>query len=323
MPPPITLYRAWRVVGAALATASVAGAQDTAEVRDSLGAAKPTEHAVVTPEPGKPPERSLESILAPWTVRIDPHVWWVSPSGSIKLPASSSGAASNGDSVRVERLNLDSPRLSPYLEAQINADPWRFSLSGGSFSLDRGHTTADSAFQLGDMPVSIGDSLAVSFDFTTVEASAGYRFWRHDFKASSRHPEDAWDTVVSTYVVGGVRLEDVNAAVRLNNPPVGGVGSVASHQVFVEPFAGIRLEAELARHFGVDFQLTGGGFADSDKSSITIDVAVAFAWRPWDNVGVQIGWRQLAFTLKDGHSPQEFEYSGRMAGVFAGVTIRF
>ena len=46
-------------------------------------------------------------------------------------------------------------------------------------------------------------------------------------------------------------------------------------------------------------------------------------WRPHPNVGVQIGWRQVAYWLNDGEGEDEFEYNGRMAGIQGGLVIRF
>jgi len=50
---------------------------------------------------------------------------------------------------------------------------------------------------------------------------------------------------------------------------------------------------------------------------------VGVTWRPVRHVGVQVGYRQLAFDLEDGEGTDRFRFRGAMAGVFAGVTVRF
>lgn len=264
---------------------------------------------------------SARSALPDWRVEVNARAWWLSPSGKIRLPGSS--AAGNGDMVRVDDLNLDTPRFGPYAEVHVESSPWRLSFGGGAFSLDRDQTEASRTFQVGELGVSPGDSLSVSFEFVTTQVTAGYRLGQHDFKAHSVCPEDAVDTVLTAYVVGGVRLYEFDVSVRQNAPAGSGPSSAQSDQLFVEPIVGVRLEAEIARRFGIDFELTGGGYGDSDRSSLSVDVSVAFAWRPCEAVGVEIGWRQLAYRARDGEIPGEFEYNGRMAGLFAGLTVRF
>lgn len=272
-------------------------------------------------QPVIPPSR----VDPAWTVQVEPSMWYVSPSGKIKLPISSgSGPGSfttGGDEVDVSRLNLDSPRFEPAGELHISSERWRFSFSGSTYGLDRNGTVADSSFRLGSVPVAAGDRLDVSYDFTTVELTGGYRFWGRDFKAASEHPEEAMDLVGRFYGIAGARVYDFSFDMK--NLSRSGAPSADTDQFFIEPIIGLRGELDIAEDFTIDVQVSGGGFADSDRSSYSIDVIAGFQWRPTSHVGVQIGYRQLAFGLADGDGAEEFTYDGRLAGLYLGLLLRF
>jgi hypothetical protein len=276
------------------------------------------------------PETPLESgsnaparLIDPaWTVQAEPSVWYVAPSGKVKLPVKSgSGPGSfttEGDEVRLERLNLDSPRFEPTGELHLSFDRWRVTFSASTFDLERTATTADTSFRLGSVAVAAGDIFSTELELTTVEVTGGYRLWGRDFRAGSRHPEDAVDGVVRVYALAGARFYDLS----FDFARAAG-GSAGASEFFGEPIAGIRGEAVLAQDFTLDVQVSGGGFALSDSSSYSIDVLAGFQWRPTRHVGVQIGYRQLAYGLASDDGPDEFSYRGRLAGLYAGLVIRF
>lgn len=255
-----------------------------------------------------------------WTIQIEPAIWFVSPSGKFALPADT--FTTQGDKIKIKELNLDAPLISPYGELNVRADPWRFTFSAGDYSSDR-TATAESNFRLGDMVALAGDPLGVSFDFFTAEASLGYRVYQYDFRAHSEHPENATRALLSTYVLGGVRMYDVDISV--DNRAAGRIEESGTHQFFAEPIIGVRNEIELAGDFTIDQQLSFGALPIDKHSSYSVDIALGFMYRPQENVGVQIGWRQVAFWLADGEDgeAEEFEYNGRLAGLYCGVTFRF
>lgn len=268
----------------------------------------------------EPPPRRLDPA---WRVQIQPSAWFVAPSGTLRMPisAGSGGGAftTEGDAVAVERMNLDSTRLMPAGELHINSERWRFALSGAAFGIDREGTVADSSFRLGSVQVDAGDAMDVSFELTTVELTGGYRVWGYDFTAASEPPQNAVDAACRVYALLGARFYDFSFDLTNRD----GGASTGADQFFGEPIAGARAEFDIARDFSLTLQLTGGGFADSDRSSFSVDIVSGFEWRPFENVGVRIGYRQLAFDLADGDGAEEFEYDGRLAGLLAGVTIRF
>lgn len=252
-----------------------------------------------------------------WTVQFEPSAWWTSPGGKLRLPGTA--ASGGGDEVRVERLNLDTPRFSPLGEVHVNADPWLVSFSGAAYSLSRDETFADRTFRIGDVPVTAGDLLGVDFDYVTAELTVGRRIYHRDFLSLSAAPSMGTPISLTIYALGGVRVYDLDVSVR--NISTGGMS--ASQQFFVEPILGAKAVADVAEDFTIDLQISGGFYADSDRSASSLDISLAFTWRPHENVGVQLGWRQLLTWLEDGDGADEFSYKGGLAGLYTGVVVSF
>lgn len=221
--------------------------------------------------------------------------------------------------MRLERLNLDTPRFSPLGEVHINADPWLVSFSGAAYSLSRDETFADRTFRIGDVSVTEGDLLDVDFDYASAELTVGRRIYHRDFLTLSADPAMGTPIALTIYALGGVRLYDIDVSVR--NASAGGIS--ASQQFFVEPILGAKAVAEVAEDFTIDLQVSGGFYADSDRSASSLDISLAFTWRPHENVGVQLGWRQLLSWLEDGEGAGEFSFNGGLAGLYTGVVVSF
>ncbi|MBL0921941.1 MAG: hypothetical protein IBJ10_07410, partial [Phycisphaerales bacterium] len=99
-----------------------------------------------------------------------------------------------------------------------------------------------------------------------------------------------------------------------------GGGSASGEGWFAQPMGGARLELELTRKFSVDLCLDGGWWPGDSGGSTSVSVMVGFQWRPWDNVGFQIGFRQMFFTLDD---EDELEYDGSIGGLMGALVLRF
>jgi len=71
--------------------------------------------------------------------------------------------------------------------------------------------------------------------------------------------------------------------------------------------------------------VSGGAWAEANRSVFSFDMSVAFRWEPSRNFGVEVGWRQMLLIMQDGEegTVEEFEYTGGVAGLFAGVVVRF
>lgn len=258
-----------------------------------------------------------------WTLQVEPTVWFVGPSGKFKLPVNSGtgpgGFTTEGDKIRVNDVDLDSTRLRPAGTLTLASGKWRFAFWGSEYELGRSSTTVDFAGRLGAVAFAPGDQLKLDLSLGTYELSAGYRIWDYDFAENTKIKNAAVDAQLIIHLLGGARLYDLEiGAENLSSP-----GRAEGSHVFAEPMIGVRAEAIIDTDFSVILQLTAGGLPLYSTSSYSFDVVAAFQWRPTRNIGLQIGWRQLAFDLSDGRDLNKFEYSGRLAGLFTGVVIRF
>ncbi len=264
-----------------------------------------------TPAPAAPDWPALTN-PDDYTVQAQVRMWYLSPAGKLSLP-STNGAS--GAYMRTNDLDLDQPRISPYGEVSMKADAWRFTFSGANYDLSHS-ATAPVAFTLGSTPVAGGSAYRMDFDYSTFNLSVGYRFCDYDF--GKEGGGEAGRHVLRIEGVGGVRFHDVD--IRITNI----LGNTSgTDQFFGEVIAGARAELQLARDFSIDLELTAGGMPIDGHSVYSIDVAVGFSWRIVDGLAAQIGWRQLAFDLEDDSGPRQFKYEGTLAGLFAGVVIRF
>lgn len=275
-------------------------------------------------EPAAPNVPAIDRLEPQWTVQFEPVAWFVAPSGDIKLPVSSGtgpgGFTTAGDTFAVNDLNLDSTRTRPAGEVHLSAGRWRFTFAGFDYSADQSNSAADADGRLGSVELVAGDRINATLDFASYQLTAGYRIWGHDFLNASTDPSQGTDVLLNLYLIGGARLYDVGIEIeRLT----GTFASAKADHTFIEPIAGARAELEIAQDFSLDLELSVGYLPLDDSSTLSIDVAAGFTWRPIPNLGLQLGYRQLAFDLEDGDGAETFAYDGRLAGLFTGITLRF
>lgn len=242
-------------------------------------------------------------------MHFEPAIWYVSPGGDIRLPGP------GADEMDIDDLNLDSPRMTPFGELRVRRGDWSVLFSGALFEMENRGAVMDHSGQVGGVPFASGDRLVSSFDWMTFEAAGEHRLYespRGARRSGAFDFEPTWDAML------GMRVYDVSASVSAPG------GVTTSGSFFAEPFAGIRFGMELAEAFTVDIHASIGGFADGgDRASLSWDVVTGFQWRPTPHVGLQFGYRQLAFLLEDGPEGDEFKLRGAMAGLYFGGVIRF
>jgi hypothetical protein len=250
------------------------------------------------------PERRLYDT---WELRFEPSVWYVSPGGRFNLPGEPAGTAETW----LSDLNLDSPRASPYGELHLKAsEDWRFILSAFALEEDsRGAIAAQPGF-VGPHAYATGDPLESSFSLASAEAVAA---WRLPFELGRRYA----DFEGRVELIGGFR------AISMDLDLAAPAGSVSHDSVYIEPVFGMRANFEIMQRFTCDLQNTFGYFSDGEKRSATWDITVGFMYFPLENVGVQVGYRQILLDTEEGEGEDRFQYHGAAAGIFAGATIRF
>ncbi len=247
--------------------------------------------------------------LETWTIKFEPLAWYASPGGHVELPNSTLGQ------VRVDDLNLDSPRLTPFGELHVRNGNFGVTIGGFAFDMDDRGAIAEESGTMGGVAFSVGDRLVTSLSFVSAEAVAAYRFYEHprgDRAAGGVALRPTWE-----FIFGG-RVYDIDL-------DIAAPGGFTSQSTFmVEPIAGLRFSMDLIETFSLDITGSFGYFSDGrDRQSVSWDIAAGFQWNPTRSLGLQIGYRQLAFNLHDGAGNGEFDFGGAMAGLFFGGVLRF
>ncbi|MBY0260840.1 MAG: hypothetical protein K2Q20_00750 [Phycisphaerales bacterium] len=272
---------------------------------------------------GEPAAKLPEPTSPAWTVEFEPTVWFAGPSGKLRLPVTSGtgpgGFTTEGDEFEIDDLNLDTTRVRPKGAFRLGFEDWQVSFSGADYSSSRS-VSADVGGRLGSVAFAAGERLDTDFSLGAYELTLGYCVWDKSFTTDSKDPAAADDIRLRLYVLGGVRLTNVDISVSSITGPR---RTADVNQLFAEPILGARLEADLTESFGVNVLLTGGYLPIDDRTSSSVDIEAAFYYRPTAWLGIEIGYRQLAFSLEDGEGLGKFEYDGRLAGLFTGVTLRF
>lgn len=321
--PPLRRTRSMLTLTAALALSPLAAHAQSIPTTLTFQPA-PTEPAANPPAAPSTAESTASappvipsSVDPTWKVSIEPIVWYMAPSGDLKLPAS--GAATPSNKVDIADLDLDNPRLSPAGSFRIASGRWTFAFFGAAYDTD--HTnTVNQSFQLGSLSFAPGDQAKTEMTLGFYEVTAGCRIFDYDWRANSTHPETAEQALFVLSLYGGVLMQDVDIMVQQLGTQF--PDSTYSN-LFVQPIIGLDFHFAFADQFAIDLRLSGGGLPLDDESSASVDIAVAFTWQATDHIGLQIGWRQIAYWLSDGDGQDEFEYNGAVAGLFAGVTLRF
>lgn len=286
---------------------------------------------------GKPEQvaapNDQETVVAPkfglapvWQVQLQPSIWFTSPGGQLTMPGTSIPGVADPEETELEDLNVNSPRLSPFGKVHLRWKNWQVGFMGFGYSIDR-DTGINRDARIGDLFVAPGDNLRTSLDFSSFEATGAYRLLESNVVRSA----DGYARVIASLDgIFGARLYDLNYEVTLTpgdspraSPLAPPAMSTSADEFFAEPLVGLKGELEIYESITVNVQLTAGYGPWGDNESVSWDVMAGFAWRPVENVGLQIGYRQLAFDLQSGDGSERFEHSGSLAGLYFGLFIRF
>ena len=251
---------------------------------------------------------------SPWTIELHPGVWYAGFAGDLRMPRQGGGSGT----VSAQSLDMSTPRVTPYGEVNLAKGNWLIEARGFAFGADaRG--TPDVTTPLGDLDLTTSSSVSTSLDITGIELEGGYRFISYEAgkteRGGSKLRFDATGLV-------GVRMLDVGTTVSL---PDGGTGVLTDteEELAVHPLIGIKLKADLYEDFTIHFEMNGGWFGGSTESS-GFDIVVGGQWRPFRNVGLQVGYRALFFELVAGDDENEFEWgSASLQGLYGGITLNF
>jgi hypothetical protein len=246
-----------------------------------------------------------------WHLSAEPGVWYVAPSGSIHMPQRAPGAALVYPSI-LRTLGMDNPRVSPTAEINLTRGPWGATIRASSLSLSQVFTIPG-AGTIGDINFAAGSSLRGSLDLTSIEVEGRYRFF-HTSVGSRGQLRPRIDGVF------GARVNYVDWNFE-QLTPVSSVTHVG--EMFLSPILGVKGQLDLYDKVTVDMQTAFGYAPISGRHTSSWDIMLGFQWRPIDNLGIQIGYRQLVVDFSTGEGAAGFEYSGALAGLFFGIVVRF
>lgn len=257
--------------------------------------------------------------LHDWTLSFEARAWYQAPAGDLTLP----GGVTPDDEIELDELNMDSPRLSPYGELRVQRGKLRLGIGGSFFSAEKG-STIETTRTLGDVDVYEGERTRLDFSHWSMDALALYELFSYVDGSTA----DGRDEVrIRGSLGGGLRVSgvDFDFSVDPTDPSRTG-GEVLTRGydgTFVELLAAGALDIDLYERWYLSVEASGGAFGLDDRTSASFSIEPTLAWHPGSRVGVEVGYRLLIHRMEDGESPGEFEWSGSMAGLFAGLSVRF
>lgn len=258
------------------------------------------------PSPGDTdPELTFQADPA-YTVSIDSRAWFPALQGNLTMPG--------GTEYEVESVDIDEVEPTPAFATTFHADSWSITLDGFINNLDT-TAPAEEPFLLAGDTVSAGDPVHTDLSFSAFEAT-----FRHDLYDLPLHegidehgdpiPSDKID--VSLDALGGARLYSLNIDQRVRRP---GGASASFDGLWADAFAGFGLEFRLFDRASVLFNTSVGGgpssFSWNIENTVVIDAT--------PNISGQVGFRHMSVAYEE----DDFEFNGAIAGLFAGLVIRF
>ncbi len=231
---------------------------------------------------------------------ITPIVWWSAIAADISIAP--------GDSFDVESIDADEPTFAAGAQARIDAQKLTFTLGGFHRSDDAGGVRTRDAIAAGSLVIGAGSRVDWDLDLTSVKATAGYRF----------------DPIIDTERVtlaldayAGIRYFDLNF--RLTSP----AGVAAFDEQWALPVVGVRMRLDLPYEFDVLIETDLGYLPLGDTTATSWEIFAGVGYQPIPNVGVRVGFRHLSIRYTDDTGAGDEEFQGFLAGLYAGVVIRF
>ncbi|HYE61776.1 MAG TPA: hypothetical protein VD997_07245 [Phycisphaerales bacterium] len=309
-----------RVLGVAGLCGLVAGglagrawAQDSARPTGDVQTTTATETTTSTDKTLNA-QAGFERDPSKWDVSIEPAGWFVGASGRVVLPRETTTGAPAKQ--RLVDLNMDNPRFEPLLEVNARRGDWRATFRGSYFGAER--DTTGLTGELGDVSFDSSDTIRTGLDLAILELEGAYTFAG---RPQERQPDGTFAFDPRLDVVFGAHIYAEEWTIE-NLSGGTGVTSQKQSDWFVQPLIGLKLAADLYEEVTLDAQMTFGGLPTGDDS-YSLDIIVGAQWRPWTNIGVQLGYRAVFFGLGGGEGDGEFSFDGSLQGLYAGVVVRF
>lgn len=246
---------------------------------------------------------SYDRALRPeWDYELEANVWYVSPGGDISIGGSPKAPTAS--------LNVDSPRAAPLAEIHARFDPYTVSFRGSLLDVD-GVADLTGPLAVGPVAFAAGETVNANYRLDTADVRVGRRVYQFDGE-----PNERGRPLLSSGVTleGGLRIYDASVGV------IGPSGSAGASFTHLEPVVGVTAELGFADRYQIQLQNSFGGIFEIDgQDSYSVDIQVSFKYRPVDNASIQLGYRIRRNVLEG----DDYELDGAVAGLFAGLSLRF
>jgi hypothetical protein len=274
----------------------------------ALALLAPLARAQDAPPPPAPDAPRVEAMDA--TLSFDPHdtprvelapiVWFGALAGDIQIAP--------GGSFDVERIDADEPNIAVGASARVDADRLTFSLSGFHLAADASDQATDEATTIGALALPRGTSVDWDLELTSIKATAGYRF---------RPILDEGDVSLRFDAYAGARFTDMDIT----------IDALGASERFDEswgvPLVGARMHVDLPRGFALLVESDIGALPLGDTETFVWEIFAGGTWSPSRNVGLRAGFRHISLSYTDETGPGDNEFDGFLAGLYAGLVIRF
>jgi len=294
--------------------AGIAGAEGSL-LRDLAGGQSPAP-SIFAGDDGEPGGSSYKKAPGAgnreWTVQFEPSIWFAAAEGDVDLP----GFSLKGS--RFADLKIDGTSLHFAGDLVIRRGRWSIILGGFHFE-EEGRASPGVGFTLAGESFGDDASLRTDFSQTTILAMAGYRVVAYE---GPRLDSGRIGFTGDLDVVAGARFTRLKFDQRATAPG-GQSASQSVSELFPQAVLGVRWSMGLIEEFTVDAELTAGWLDTGDRSSLSVEIALGFAWEPTPNFGAQFGYRIIVSSYESGSSDSGFDYEGGLAGLYAGVKLRF
>ncbi|MCA9309600.1 MAG: hypothetical protein KDA21_00205 [Phycisphaerales bacterium] len=259
--------------------------------------------AAATPTDDAPPF----TIDTPWTIRIEPVLWYPGLRGDISFPG---GGTSADNTFEVDEIDLDENEVTPAFRAEVRWDAWSLRFGGFVFNADdTGRATK--AVEAGGLAIPRNAAVNYDLTYTSFETALGYRVLNRSLG------DDPDDTTFHFDVYGGLRYYGIDLDLDT------AAGTASGDGDWVEPIAGVRFELLFSRALSMELNSDFGLWDAGDNESSSWNIEVGFRWAMHDNVDVRLGFRHLSVDLTDGSGSDAFIFDNSLAGLTLSVGIRF
>lgn len=129
------------------------------------------------------------------------------------------------------------------------------------------------------------------------------------------------DRAVYLDLLGGGRYWDLETEITVSNQALASSLNRSGSEDWIDPFAGLRLRADLGKNFSLALRGDLGGFGVGSDFSWNASVVLGYNINHW--LAAYAGYRALSVDYEDGSGDSRFVFDGVMHGPMIGLGFHF